>query len=84
MIANQIKMTTQFIPRLTALTPGGGAYLSEGDYKQPNFQEVFYGSNYERLLSIKNKYDPWHMFYAVTAVGSEYWTSDSEGRLCHT
>ena len=82
MIADQDKLTTQFIPRLAALTPGGGAYLSEGDYRQPNFQEVFYGSNYGRLLSIKNKYDPNYIFYAVTAVGSEYWSSDDEGRLC--
>jgi hypothetical protein len=84
MVANQIKMTTKFIPRLAALTPGGGAYLNEGDLRQPNFQEVFYGANYGRLLSIKNKYDPYHIFYAVTAVGSEYWSPDSEGRLCKT
>ena len=82
MIADQIKITTQLLPRLEALTPGGGAYLSEGNYRQPNFSEVFYGSNYEMLLSIKNKYDPYHTFYAVTAVGSEYWAPDSVGRLC--
>lgn len=84
MIADQTKMTTQFIPRLAALTPGGGAYLNKGDYRQPNFQEVFYRANYERLLSVKNKYDPHHRFFAITAVGSEFWTSDSKGRLCKT
>ena len=82
MIARQDLMTNNFIPQLTELTPDGACYLNEGDFRQPNWQAVFYGSNYDQLLSIKNKYDPNHMFYAITAVGSEYWLPQEDGRLC--
>ena len=75
-------MTDVFIPSLTALTPDGGAYMNEGDFRQPGFQDVFYGSNYAELVQIKNKYDPYHVFYAVTAVGSDYWVEAADGRLC--
>ena len=84
MVENQYKMTDDFIPRLAALTPGGGCYLSEGDFRQPNWQQVFYGANYDRLLSIKQTYDPDHLFYATTAVGSDYWTVEPDGRLCRS
>lgn len=75
-------MTNELIPTLEAITPGGGAYLNEADFRQPDFQDVFYGNNYDTLLSIKNKYDPEGLFYALTAVGSEKWASRLDGRLC--
>ncbi|MCJ1250002.1 hypothetical protein MMC30_007228 [Trapelia coarctata] len=82
MIALQRKMTYDYIPQLTALSPGSGAYLNEGDFLQPNWQETFYGVNYKRLRAIKAKYDPHSMFYATTAVGSDEWVVASDGRLC--
>lgn len=85
MVANQDKMTNLLIPKLEALTPNGTCYLNEGDFRQPNFQSVFYGGNYAKLNAIKDKYDPDHMFWATTAVGSEYWVPQGEGgtgRLC--
>lgn len=69
-------------PALEALTPGGGAYLNEADLHQPDFQEVFYGSNYDKLKEIKKKHDPHHFFYGPTAVGSEHWQIEADGRLC--
>lgn len=36
MIANQYKMTDLFIPQLEKLTPAGGCYLNEGDFRQPD------------------------------------------------
>ncbi|KAJ2977104.1 hypothetical protein NUW58_g7913 [Xylaria curta] len=57
-IYNQRKITNVFMPKLAELTPHGAAYLNEGDFRQPNFQDVFFGVNYNRLLSIKRKYDP--------------------------
>jgi Berberine and berberine like len=82
MIALQRKMTDDFIPRLAELTPNGACYLNEADFMQPDFKEVFYGKNYDRLLTIKDHYDPNHMFYAKTAVGSDYWVAQADGRLC--
>lgn len=70
---------------LEALTPGGGAYINEADFQQPDFQTVLYGKdNYARLTAIKKKYDPDDLFYAVTGVGSERWYEDQDkgGRLC--
>ncbi|KAF7894776.1 uncharacterized protein EAF01_010226 [Botrytis porri] len=81
-LASQDLITNTIVPRLEALTPGGGTYLNEGDPHQPNFQQNFYGLSYDRLLSIKKKYDPNHIFYGHTAVGSEYWTEEADGRLC--
>lgn len=75
-------ITTTFTPKLAELMPGGAAYLNEGDFREPDFQQVFYGANYQRLLGIKHKYDPEDVLYALTAVGSEAWTTEPEGRLC--
>ncbi|KAH0129741.1 FAD/FMN-containing isoamyl alcohol oxidase MreA, partial [Aureobasidium melanogenum] len=82
MVANADKMTNLLIPKLAELTPNGSCYLNEGDFQQPNFQEVFYGKNYQKLSQIKDKYDPHHIFYATTAVGSDYWVPQKDGRLC--
>ena len=82
MIDLQTKMTDVYLPQLADLTPDGGCYLNEGDFRQPDWQDVFYGPNYPALLDIKNKYDPAHIFYAITAVGSEYWVPGPDGRLC--
>lgn len=78
----QEKITTELIPALEDITPGGGAYLNEADFRQPDFQDVFYGQSYDRLLSIKDKYDPESLFYALTGVGSERWESQADGKLC--
>ena len=77
-------MTDVLVPQLEKLTPGGGAYVNEGNFQQPDFQHVFYGDNYDKLKAIKNKYDSHHQFYGLTAVGSEIWTQRSDGRLCRT
>ncbi|KAF2724761.1 FAD/FMN-containing isoamyl alcohol oxidase MreA [Polychaeton citri CBS 116435] len=82
MEANQVTMTDVFIPKLAELTPNGSCYLNEGDFRQPDFKSVFYGENYERLNCIKDRYDPDHIFYATTAVGSDYWAETADGRLC--
>ncbi|GAB7336408.1 hypothetical protein MBLNU13_g09126t1 [Cladosporium sp. NU13] len=82
MLANQKTMTETLIPKLQELTPNGAAYLNEADFRQPDWKDVFYGANYVQLESIKNKYDPDHIFYATTAVGSDYWTLQEDGRLC--
>ncbi|KAK4197362.1 hypothetical protein QBC40DRAFT_232223 [Triangularia verruculosa] len=72
------------------LTPGAGSYMNEGDPAEKNWQDSFFGKNYENLLKIKKKRDPWGLFWAQTTVGSEEWrvfTADGypagqNGRLC--
>jgi hypothetical protein len=78
-------MTSSLIPLISRLIPGRGyAYLDEGDPWEPEWQRVFYGENYERLLKVKHTYDTDLMFYARTAVGSEAWTDLNDGRLCRS
>lgn len=70
------------------ITPG--TYLNEADINEPEWQQSFYGDNYARLYAMKQKYDPWGVFYAVGAVGSEDWYTTGQidyyptanGRLC--
>lgn len=81
-LENQDLVTYDVIPQLERLTPGGGAYLSEGDFRQSDWQQVFYGENYEKLRSIKVRYDRHELFYALTAVGSDSWTVREDGSLC--
>ncbi len=78
----QDKVTYDLLPALEKITPDGGGYLNEADFQQPNFQYIFYRDHYEKLLQIKQKYDPDNIFYAKTAVGSESWKQDIDGRLC--
>lgn len=80
--ALQADMAERVMPALEKATPGSGAYLNEGNWAQPEWQQVFYGDSYERLRQIKAKYDPNDLFYGLTAVGSEAWTQDGDGRLC--
>jgi len=61
------------------VTPGSGAYLNEGDPAEPNWQQSFFGDLYPRLLRIKQKRDPWGLFWAPTTVGSEGWEVRTEG-----
>jgi hypothetical protein len=84
MVARQSQMTNTLVPLLEAVSPGSGVYLNEADFQQRNWQEEFYGCNYERLRRIKKKYDPRDLFYATTAVGSEAWIVANDGRLCRS
>ena len=79
-----LEMTNDLLPQLEKLTPNGGAYLNEADFRQPDFKSVFYGNHYDKLNAIKAKYDPEDRFYALTAVGSDRWAQKQDGRLCRT
>ncbi|KAF2280047.1 FAD/FMN-containing isoamyl alcohol oxidase-like protein MreA [Westerdykella ornata] len=90
--ADQIKnhaRLNEYVNKWRDASPGAGAYMNEADTEEPNFQWSFYGKNYDRLLEIKDKRDPWQVFYAVTMVGSERWFVEGtgglptqQGRLC--
>lgn len=82
MVKVEERMTGEIVPEITAVTPGSGTYLSEGDYRLSTWKEDFYGENYEQLSSVKRKYDPQDLFYATTAVGSDAWAVSGDGRLC--
>ncbi|KAL9573302.1 hypothetical protein ACKAV7_002987 [Fusarium commune] len=84
-------LTNDWMKPWREVTPGGGAYASEANVTEPNFQQSFYGADkYKRLLSIKEKVDPSGLCYALQGVGSERWyvtgqvdgVPTQNGRLC--
>lgn len=78
------------VEKLRKVTPGSGAYFNEAGRMEPNWQESFFGKeNYEQLLKIKKRVDPWEVFWAPMTVGSEGWSVETadglptgNGRLC--
>lgn len=82
MAARDEYAATVLQPMLDAATPGGGVYLNEANHLYRNWKEGFYGANYDRLVAVKKTYDPESLLYARTAVGSDEWSEDANGRLC--
>lgn len=87
---SSLKLTNDWMQRWRDVSPDAGAYMSEADILEPDFQQAFYGDNYARLYSLKQRYDPRSLFYAPTGVGSENWYITDQvdglptqnGRLC--
>ncbi|HTR84180.1 MAG TPA: BBE domain-containing protein, partial [Reyranella sp.] len=69
------------IGELTKVAPNSGAYCSESSYFQKDFQQAYWGANYERLRAIKQKVDPDGLFFVHNGVGSEGWSRDGFVRL---
>ena len=69
--------THKHMRRWRDASPGAGSYLSESDRMEPNFQWSFYGSYYPELLRLKRKFDAKNVFWAATAVGSEFFRVES-------
>ncbi len=66
----------QCMNQLRAVTGETGAYVSESNYFEKNWQHAYWGSNYARLVEIKKKYDPDGLFFVHNGVGSEQWSAD--------
>lgn len=73
--------TNDVLGKWRATCPDAGAYMSESDILKPKFPQAIYGTNYERLYKLKQRYDPSSLFYTPTGVGSENWVVKSEGGL---
>jgi FAD/FMN-containing dehydrogenase len=58
-----------------------GSYVAESNFFEPAWQESFWGSNYARLLAVKDKYDPEGLFFVHHGVGSERWGAEGFTRL---
>jgi hypothetical protein len=70
------ELVAQSIGELRKLVPAAGAYVSESDFFQAGWQQAFWGSNYPRLLAVKQRYDPQGLFFVHHGVGSEAWSAD--------
>ena len=61
---------------LRAAAPRAGSYVSESDYFLKDWQDAFWGANYQRLARAKRQYDPHSLFFVRHGVGSEGWSDD--------
>jgi FAD/FMN-containing dehydrogenase len=75
------KRIDQCVDQLRAVAGETGAYVSESNYFEKNFQQAYWGSNYSRLAEIKKKYDPDGLFFVHNGVGSEQWSTDGFTKL---
>ena len=73
---NRARQIGKAMEEMLEVAPGAGAYLSESDYFQRDWQSAFWGSNYRRLAQVKQKYDPQGLFFVHHGVGSERWSGD--------
>jgi hypothetical protein len=53
-----------------------GAYVSESNFFEAQWQRAYWGANYPRLLAAKESYDPDGLFFVHHGVGSERWSAD--------
>ncbi|KAK5997074.1 FAD-linked oxidoreductase ZEB1 [Cladobotryum mycophilum] len=83
-LEDQRRITEEINPQLAVITPQSGAYMNEADFNEPEWKKTWFGTNYERLLSIKQRWDPDGMFYILKGVGSDAWTVGKDGRMCKT
>lgn len=49
----------------------GGTYINEANPFEPDWPNVFWGSNYQRLLQIKRKIDPTNLFVCNRCIGTD-------------
>jgi FAD/FMN-containing dehydrogenase len=68
---------------LRAVASDGGAYVSESNFFESDFEHSYWGSNDVRLAQLKKKYDPDGLFFVHNGVGSEQWSADGFIKLGH-
>jgi FAD/FMN-containing dehydrogenase len=63
------------------VAPAAGSYVSESDYFLNDWPRAYWGSNFPRLLAVKNRYDPDGLFFVHHGVGSDRWSADGFTRV---
>jgi FAD/FMN-containing dehydrogenase len=79
---NAIKIA-QAMTELRKIVPNPGSYVSETNYFEDSWQESFWGFNYPRLKTIKQKYDPTCLFFVHHGVDTENWSPDGFTRTAN-
>ena len=63
------------------LAPEMGAYANEASRFTPGWRKAFWGTNYDRLSTIKKRYDPEHLFWVTPGINAEEWVAEGD-RIC--
>ena len=66
---------------LRALVPDPGAYVSESNYFENQWQRAYWGEQLSASRRNQRKYDPDGLFFVHHGVGSEQWTPDGFTKL---
>jgi hypothetical protein len=66
---------------LRSVAPNGGAYVSESNFFEADWQHSYWGTNFSRLAEVKKKYDPSGLFFVHNGIGSDEWSADGFTRL---
>ena len=66
---------------IAKLFPDAGGYVNEAASEEPNWKQVYWGSNYPKLEDLKKKYDPDNLLWCVPCVGADMLAYDDE-RIC--
>ncbi|KAK1222573.1 hypothetical protein PQX77_014565 [Marasmius sp. AFHP31] len=72
-IQAQREALKQAIDILEGLEPGTGSFVTEGSLYEPSPKWTYFGNHYDRLLEIKDQYDPNGLFLVASGVGSDRW-----------
>ncbi|OCL14667.1 isoamyl alcohol oxidase [Glonium stellatum] len=77
-----VQQLAQLTERAEALAPGSGAYVNEANPWTEDWKEAWWGGNYERLLAVKRKYDPYRLLKCWRCVGFEEEEEKEEPFAC--
>jgi FAD/FMN-containing dehydrogenase len=76
-----VEVIKKAMNEISKVVPRTGSYVAESDFFDKGWRESFWGTNYARLLAVKDKYDPDGLFFVHHGVGSERWSDDGFIRL---
>lgn len=76
-------MMNKYVPLFDALSENHGAYINEASPYEKDWKTTFYGGGerYEKLLKIKQKYDPKNVLWCFPCVGGDVFIEGKDGKL---
>jgi hypothetical protein len=57
------------------------ADCSKASWMEPQWKKSYFGVNYDKLLKIKQKYDPNNTLWCHPCVGADVFSQKSDGKL---